>query len=246
MSAQINGKFYVIDSLYHQQHLAFVMPQLKLLYTESAMRSLKYISPQSQVSTNLCGYFSLANTYYVLLDRSVPNGNFCIDQMRNHLRSCLNSGEVTSFPSDNADSVKKTGSSGLLSKTSFQIIPTNEPGKNLIEKYFSDQNKKSVLKKLTKREKYNLKLLKSRNQRQMAKISPKDKRCLKDKERKHKERQNMTSLQKQEIRNKSQERKKMKRKQMSESERNKMTEKDKERKINERSKLTDSEKQKKS
>lgn len=172
VSAQINGSLLVIDSLYNKSHLSAVITQLKILYTECAVRTLKYITPQSQGPTKLFGFFSIANVEYILSNRQVPYRKFAIHSMRNHLQICLIQGHILPFPllraadqlnksslaSKSAVSVNKDSARygpNILQTVTITANKSAKMDKNFIKMYSGDPLENHESKKtLSKREKY--------------------------------------------------------------------------------------------
>ena len=65
VSTQTNKQIYVYDSLLNSAHLQAVKSQLSILY-ETVENEPILISPQSQGSTVLCGFFAIANAITLL------------------------------------------------------------------------------------------------------------------------------------------------------------------------------------
>ena len=97
VSTQTNKQIYVYDSLLNSAHLETVKSQLSIVY-ETLENEPILISPQSQGSTVLCGFFAIANAVTLLKKGDPSKLNFKTDQMRKHLQMCLVTGKVENFP----------------------------------------------------------------------------------------------------------------------------------------------------
>ena len=98
VSAQMNGRLHVYDSLYSISHLNAVVPQLRILYEDDMVTNVIYTCPQTQGCSNLCGFFAIANAYNLLTGVLLKNVSLNISSMRTHLQNCLLDGKLTSFP----------------------------------------------------------------------------------------------------------------------------------------------------
>ena len=119
-------------SLLNSAHLQAVKSQVSVVYQTLEGEPI-LISPQSQGSTVLCGFFAIIASALTLLKKGDPSTlYFKTDQMRNHLHKCLITGEVDSFPQT--------------------AVAAKKPVVDTITSYLKDQKRKQTTKQALKKD----------------------------------------------------------------------------------------------
>ncbi|MEW8547541.1 MAG: DUF6570 domain-containing protein [Candidatus Thiodiazotropha sp.] len=128
----------VYDSLLTDSHCAEVKNQIKIIYGEEMASNIKYGNVTQQNFLPVCGVLAIAFATSLYFGKDPETVKYDILEARDHLRSCLASGLIQPFPSEQSQT--------KLSQNQTSQTESHQED-SLLDSYFLDQRRRGESRK---------------------------------------------------------------------------------------------------
>ena len=138
----------VYDSLISKQHFEEIKPQLTILYGKDLSERSTLMRVTQQGTEPLCGVMAIAFAFCCFLGQDPMDFSFDIHRARDHLKNCIDTAQVRQFPLLNVLNfiTRKNDDTSQEKCEKPELKPNNKAAKDLLGKYFEDQEQKRVFK----------------------------------------------------------------------------------------------------